>query len=210
MRRVVRQLNSHGITNQTFDPFMIRKNGLQYIHAPVAVDSSVLEDVTYAELHDSQLDNQRYLVKMIDGALLQFDYCFNHRALERHRLAFLPSPILDPFTDLQEEYLSGQSFLEVVGRQIMSVPIRIDYDFRPGVAKSMDHPVAHMTLGQYRHCRIPLSGPMRPSVFVNFIISHFYSVKGETDFPLDASSRSQFELTLSREEERTTHFRIAL
>lgn len=188
MKRVMRRLIEYGLADDTNPPTLSRRGSGVVLGPPSGVSASALDDLSYSELYEVQLTENAFLVRMLDGALIQMDYLFNSNSLQKHRLAFLPSPDLEPFFELQAEYFSGVSFLEAVGRQVWPVPIRIDFDTTAALA--LRHPAAHMTLGQYKHCRIPMSGPMRPAVFLEFVVSHFYSVPEAMEFPLDTSSTS--------------------
>ena len=55
----------------------------------------------------------------------------------------------------------------------MPFPVRFDYDARIDRGEAA-HPLSHLTLGQYRNCRIPVSAPVTPSRFVDFILRNFY------------------------------------
>jgi hypothetical protein len=110
---------------------------------------------------------------------------------------------------LKNDYWEGKSFLEVVGHQVLPVPIRVDYDNRPNVAESVRHPAAHLTLGQYKHCRIPISSPMLPIAFAKFIGSHFYSHTGAHGFgTLVSEVAGQFAESITAEERNMTHLSV--
>src|SRR3954453_22662167 len=66
-------------------------------------------------------------------------------------------------------------YAEVVDQRIVSVPIRFDFDDRPGTAADVAHPRAHLTLGQYKNCRIATTAPLTPGAFVSFLLSSFYN-----------------------------------
>lgn len=211
LKGVVRRINELGLADVAFDPVLRNEKGVTHVNAPNRLDARVLENVSYVELYDMLERESLYLVKMIDGALLQFDYAFasSGRRLERHRLAFLPSPHLDPFMELEEDYWEGRSFLDIVGHQVSPVPLRVDYDNRTGVASSVVHPAAHLTLGQYRHCRIPVSGPMHPTAFAAFVGTHFYSDESGAMGTFDSRGSSLFISSLTEEERRGTFFQVA-
>lgn len=172
------------------------------------VDSSVIRARSYTELYDSQLASDSYNVRLPDGALLQMSYRFEAGKLATHRLAYLPSPLLGAFQDDPEIYIRSEPFAEIVGPQISVVPIRFDFDAREGVAEEVSHPTSHLTLGQYKHCRIPVSGPLTPSAFVEFVLTHFYSTPSTAALEVRGSSLTDFNPTLTRLEEAGTHVRV--
>jgi len=153
------------------------------------VDASVLKSVRYSEIYDLMLERRAYNARLLDQALIQLAYEFHGRVLVRQRLAFLPSPHLVDFDNDPEIYWGEVPYVDIVGTQAVKVPMRVDYDVRPSVDVGVDHPAAHLTLGQYKHCRIPVSAPVTPAVFVDFIVRHFYRSPNTSDvsFDLDLS-----------------------
>ncbi len=56
----------------------------------------------------------------------------------------------------------------------------------------MHHPFSHITLGEYKNCRIPADRPVSPMQFVRFIMEHFYYVPSsqlEFDFGMEGTLR---------------------
>ncbi|MDD9987863.1 MAG: DUF2290 domain-containing protein [Spirochaetaceae bacterium] len=141
--------------------------------------SIALRDISYTDIYHRLAEAQAYNVKMLDGALIQMMYSFQAEVVHRHRLAFFPSPHLEEFHNNPEIYLDDELYAEVVANNIVPVPIRFDYDKRyQGAEDDGDdvyaHPVSHVTLGQYENCRIPVSAPVAPHRFVEFILRCFY------------------------------------
>ena len=136
--------------------------------------SVALKDYPYREIFDRLKRERAYNVKMLDGALIQMMYVFSGSALSRHRLAFFSSPDLDEFQNNAEIYLMDELYADVVARSIVPFPLRFDYDASNADCEDLSHPVSHMTLGQYEACRIPLTAPMTPFWFINFVLRSFY------------------------------------
>ena len=65
-------------------------------------------------------------------------------------------------------------FIEIVQRRIVPFPLRFDYDGREGVYVDVTHPKSHLTLGDVKGCRIPVSAPLTPRWFVEFVLRNFY------------------------------------
>jgi hypothetical protein len=137
--------------------------------------SIALKNLSYGEIYDELAKNRVFSVKLPDGALVQMMYLFKGQGLRQHRLAFFPSPYLEEFQKSPEIYLQDEVFADIVARNIVSFPIRFDFDHgrthREGEA---NHPHSHLTLGQYQNCRIPVSAPLSPFRFVDFILRNFY------------------------------------
>ena len=136
--------------------------------------SVVLKNIDYSEMYRLLVEERAYNLKMCDGALIQMMYDFSDRELLRHRLAFLPAPHLDKFQNAPETYLEDELHGDVVARNVIPCPLRYDYDARPGQPRPVTHPRSHLTLGQHKLCRIPVSAPLTPNCFVDFIVRNFY------------------------------------
>lgn len=135
--------------------------------------------IDYHDLHHELGEKRSYSVKLIDGALLQLMYRFENELLVKHRLAFFPSPNLRSFQDEPDEYLRDELFMDIISRRIIPFPLRFDYDV--GAAHDITHPHCHLTLGDVAGCRIPVSAPLSPRWFIEFILRNFYQT-GKHDF----------------------------
>lgn len=146
-----------------------------YVAQPGADMSIALKKRPYAEVYHELARTGNYALHLLDGALVQFSYAGTANTVERHRLAYLPAPDLEPYQNDPDLYFGEHHFVDIVGHQVMPVPLRFDYDAREGVSKDLIHPVSHVTLGQYQHCRVPATRAVRPSEFVSFVLRNFYS-----------------------------------
>lgn len=145
------------------------------INLPGADYSRLLKNRPYKEIYEIAREEGAYCYLLPDGALVQLYYQGRGEKLLRSRIACLPSPSLEPFQHDPDLYLRDVQFIDIVGHQVVPVPIRFDYDDRDGVPVDVSHPVSHLTLGQYQHCRIPVTHPVSPSRFLDFLIRNFYS-----------------------------------
>jgi len=165
--------------------------------------SIAMGDIDYQDLHRELGDKRSYSVKLIDGGLLQLLYLFKGDALVKHRLAFYPSPNLRSFQDDPDAYMRDELFIEIVSRRIIPFPLRFDYDVE--VARDMVHPHCHLTLGDVKGCRIPVSAPLSPRWFIEFILRNFYQTE-EHDFVLALPGHSlTFATTLTKGESALMH-----
>lgn len=137
--------------------------------------SVVLKNRPYKEIYNELLRTQAYNLKMIDGALIQLMYKFKNSSLQSHRLAFFPSPYLEEFQNNPEIYGDDNIYADIIKKNIVPFPLRFDFNCREVVVTDMNHPQSHLTLGQYQNCRIPVSAPLTPSVFIDFILRNFYN-----------------------------------
>jgi hypothetical protein len=167
-----------------------------------------LKNLDYVEVYDALRAERAYTVLLPDGAMLQFNYQFLGDDLEKHRLAFWPSPHLEQFQNDPDIYLEDSIFAEIVSRRVVPFPIRFDHNSNDQVVEEMRHPVSHLTLGQYENCRIPLSAPLPPAHFMDFILRNFYSTafseyaNGLPRFP------NSFDDCISENELELIHLRI--
>ncbi len=170
--------------------------------------SLALKDKAYLEIYESLAAERAYCALLPDGAMIQMSYVFNEGNLERHRLAFFPSPHLEDFQRDPSIYMEEEMYSDVVGRNVVPFPIRFDFDCREGIWKELEHPQSHMTLGQYEECRIPVSAPITPYRFVDFILRNFYQsafIEYSKGF---AVMRDEFDDCVQKLEEEVVHVRI--
>ena len=135
--------------------------------------SRVLRNIPYSDIYNELKRERDYNLSMADGALIQLLYSFEDDEVCRHRLAFFPSPDLTEYQNDPEIYESDLVYAEVISRNVVATPIRFDFDrdaFDEG-----DHPMSHLTIGQYHNCRIPVKSAISPFRFFEFILGSFYN-----------------------------------
>lgn len=167
-----------------------------------------LRNIAYEDVY-SELDaNQVYHVKLIDGGLLQLQYAFTRdEVLRKHRLAYFPNPRLPTIEDAPQLYEEDELYGDIIARQLVRFPVRID--FAPEDQVDLVHPAAHMTLGQYESCRIPVAGPVAPISFGMFIIRNFYFRayrRHKNKFDRKPPPIGAHALTITAAEKLLTHF----
>ncbi|HOE81880.1 MAG TPA: DUF2290 domain-containing protein [Myxococcota bacterium] len=170
--------------------------------------SFVLKNVPYGEVYRELERTQDYNLKMLDGALIQVMYRFRDNQIEAHRLAFFPSPFLEEFQNNPEVYLDDEIYAEVIKRNIVPFPLRFDYDCRVGVAVDVDHPKSHLTLGQYKNCRIPVSSPMTPYHFISFILGSFYNTAYRRYSRQISAFTQAFDTSITARERQLVHVQV--
>jgi hypothetical protein len=176
-------------------------NGAEYL-------TRGLKNLDYVEVYDALRADRAYTVLLPDGAMLQFNYQFLDDELEKHRLAFWPSPHLEQFQNDPDIYLEDSVFAEIVSRRVVPFPIRFDHNSQYPLTQQVQHPVSHLTLGQYENCRIPLSAPLPPAHFIDFILRNFYS-SAFSDYAADLPRFSNsFEDCISENELGLIHVKI--
>lgn len=174
----------------------------------------LLKNLSYVEKYKILNNDKNYNLRMLDGALIQMLYKFNNsgRKLLSHRLAYYPSPNLERYELSPESYENlyfGESeFHDLREQNIVTFPIRFDFNDSNDIFKDIEHPYSHVTFGEYENCRIPVSTPLTPSVFMEFIIRNFYFTAFKSKFSDYKYSVSRFPKSITSNEEKVLHFNI--
>ena len=135
--------------------------------------SFALKNVEYRETYEELKRHRCYNFSMIDGGLVLLLYRFQNKTLISHTLGFWPSPDLLDFQNNPDIYQEDVLYSEVIEKNIVASPLRIDFD--PKNFEEYHHPRTHLTIGQYKNCRIPVSAPFTPYQFMNLILRAFYN-----------------------------------
>lgn len=171
--------------------------------------SVAMRNINYSEIYEELERSKSFNFRMLDGAMVQLLYTFKNGAIESHRLAYFPSPILEAFQNEPELYENDEIYADIVKRNVVPFPIRFDYS--DSVAKHIDirHPKSHLTLGQYQNCRIPVHSPLTPIVFITFLLRNFYNTayhvhEGRLNIPL-----TYFPECISQNERGVLHISVS-
>lgn len=169
---------------------------------------TTLRQVLYEDMYRDQLRDRAFNILMLDGALVQMTYVFESDRLIRHRLAFLPSPDLLDFQNAPELYSEELLYADVIDKRVVTVPLRFDYDARPGIAVPVTHPESHLTLGQYSRCRIPVTAGLTPHSFIRFVLSSFYGTSSQLVPIRLPSPKLRFNACITEPELREVHIGV--
>ncbi len=168
-------------------------------------NSIFLKSIPYTDMYKQLTKNRAYNIKMIDGALITMQYRFVSNTIHSHRLSFFPSPNLESFQNEPDLYMEDELYADILDRRIVTVPLRFDFDRTEGTYHAVTHPISHLTIGQYKNCRIPVSTALSPYQFISFIIRNFYHtahVKYSDEF---TEFKESFESTIFDEEKGLLH-----
>lgn len=177
--------------------------------------SKVLRNVPYSDKYKILNDDRNFNFKMLDGALLQFMYEFNNtgRALVSHRLAFFPAPYFERYDDSPEDYetnyFADSEYHDQIEEHIVASPVRFDYNVDPKIFKDIAHPFSHMHFGEYEFCRIPVSAPITPTIFFNYILRNFYNYAIRTKGNIIPITARRFPNSITNNEKNILHFNIS-
>ena len=201
-----------GLSSDQNSPFVRQgNNNIVEVTFPQSEYLSIaLKNDSYATIYKN-LDSERaYITKLPDGALVTMRYRYKGQGLERHSLGFYPSPNLEEFQNSPDLYLEDVVYADVIARNIVPFPIRFDFDCREDIFVPIDHPKSHLTLGQYKNCRIPVTAPLTPYCFMSFLLRNFYNTafnKYSKKLPFFSEA---FENSIAPEELKIPHFQVPI
>lgn len=167
-----------------------------------------LKNVSYRDIYYEMLEKRAFNMKMIDGALILMEYSFGKEGILHHRLSFFPSPDLLEYQSNEELYLEDEIYLDILEKQVVTVPLRFDYDEEE--ASPIEHPISHLTVGQYTNCRIPVTSAVPPGQFVEFVVRNFYHTAYHKYCDRIGKYPNEFPRTLLKEEEALIYMNIPL
>lgn len=174
VQRLTAHLVETGLVDDQQFPVWRESDVVEITFGNAGYMSVALGGTPYAEVYSDFVRHRVFNAKLLDGALIQMMYLFADGALRQHRLAFFPSPHLERFERDPESYEADRMYADIVARSVLPLPIRFDYDSRDERHVDLAHPKSHLTLGEYAHCRIPVTAPLTPHRFVDFILRSFY------------------------------------
>ncbi|HAY3543062.1 TPA: DUF2290 domain-containing protein [Elizabethkingia anophelis] len=182
-----------------------------YLYISGNFDHSIaLKNIDYKDIYNVLNEQKNFNCKLIDGALIQLMYSFNaHNDLIKHRLCYFPSPYLLAYDEYYELYENDVLYSDMLMKNILPVPIRFDYESDEEKFQEIFHPFSHLTLGQHKNCRIPLSQPLTPWCFLSFIIRNFYySLYSAFQTKYGEASKNCFERCITTNEENILHMNL--
>ena len=209
IKSITEQLISVGLSESQNFPTMKRTGNSTYEvgYANLQDISVVLKNVPYEQIYRELDHRKNYNLKLIDGALVQMTYSFINESLTYHRLAFFPSPYLEDFQNEPEIYELDEIYADIIAKNIIPFPLRFDFD--PARHSEIDHPQSHLTLGQYKNCRIPVAFPLTPYVFVSFILRNFYNTAFRKFTDKLSLPQSVLQETITENEKKVLHMTLA-
>lgn len=168
--------------------------------------SITLKNVPYASAYADVRAARAFNVLLIDGGVLQMLYYFGAAGLTKHRLSFLPSPDLLEYQNNSDIYELDDMYGDVVEKGVVTSPVRFDFD--AGAFVEYEHPMSHLTLGQYKNCRIPVTGPFPPRHFLAFVLSSFYNTPFRKFLQNMQPGDNPFTQTITAGERRYVHLTV--
>jgi hypothetical protein len=180
--------------------------GIEEVSIIGKMDTSLfLKNIPYDEMYKIMKKERAYNFKMIDGALILLHYRFQKKEILAHRLSFFPSPNLLEFQNEPELYIEDEVYADMLDKQVVTVPLRFDFDNSEGTAKRVEHPISHLTIGQYKNCRIPVSAAITPYFFLSFLMKSFYHTANQKYGDKLSSFGDYFRKQIFEEDLREMH-----
>lgn len=170
--------------------------------------SKTLKNRDYRDTYRYLVAHRAYTAVMIDNALVQIMYRFKGSKLASHRLAFLTAPELGEFQNAPEWYWHDAPFVDILSTATAPALIRFDYSADDERHRSVLHPKSHLTLGRYEGCRIPVSAPLTPYRFMDFVLRNFYDTPAKSYSSRLPRSRSSFVDTVDDSERLVMHMAV--
>lgn len=201
---VTEKVISAGLTDKENFPNLTQDGHFKDVGISGVKDIALaLKNMPYDEIYQAMEGVGFYNFKMADGGLVQMLYRFSNEKILKHKLAYFPSPSFESFQNEPELYMEDCAYLEVLDRRILPVPVRFDFDCTEGTFEELHHPKSHLTLGQYKNCRIPVCSPLSPSLFIEFILRSFYNTamfqfSEKIDFPFTRFDQTATPVELAR------------
>ena len=188
-------------------PVLERNENVTEVHFGKVTDLAItLKNIPYADAYATLRKHRAFNMCLIDGGIVQALYRFSNKKLVRHRLAFFPSPDLLEYQNNSDVYESDELYGDVIERSVVTVPVRFDYD--PRSAMDYYHPVSHLTIGQYKNCRIPVSGAVSPFLFINFLLRAFYNTSFRKFENYIRERPRMYKETITPRERRHMHVQV--
>ena len=209
IKDITTKLISLGICDdQNFPATKVANSQTQVVYNGFNDISIALRNVSYTEIYAHLSEYRQFNFKLIDGGLVQILYLFDNKGnVVKHNLGYFPSPSFEPFQNEPDLYLDESNFYaDMTQKSILPVPVRFDFDPNPENVIDVEHPVCHLTLGQYKNCRIPVISPLCPMSFMNFILMSFYNT-ATLEVALNFE-RQAFDQTITVNEQRCLHLSI--
>ena len=165
--------------------------------------AAVSRNSSYEDVYQESVQRGVYSIIMFGGTLVQIQYEFKNRQLQRHRLAFLPNPIPDLLAPDTQEFAEEDDYTGKTAIVWPSAPLRFDFDLDSHV--DVLHPQSHLTLGNAKGCRIPVTHPLTPHSFIDFLLRNFFDSEQERYSNGLPARRRAFGKTISDAESKLIH-----
>lgn len=212
INEITRRIIESGLSIREIFPV---RNDRQIVWQGFSDISIVLKNIPYTEKYKEINTTSNFNFQLYDYAIIQMMYKFDQKKdkLISHRLAYFPFPFAGSYDSeleiMAEELNKETKFKEQFERQTISFPIRFDFSTESAHFRELYHSLAHATFGEFNDCRIPLSAPLTPTIFMSFILRNFYNSAFLDKGEFLSESVFRHKECITSKEKNTLHFNIA-
>lgn len=202
------KLISTGLCSAQSFPVIKKDRGIEKVTIDKGVSNIIMKNIQYQDAYKEMKDSKSYNFLLIDEALILMQYEFEKNSLKKARLLYLPNPYVADFQSHEDAFFDDELelYADLLDKCIVPFPIRFDYD--PDNHIEIEHPSSHLTLGQYKNCRIPVSAPITPTYFIDFIIRNFYNTAHHKYAQKIIKYDECFEDTIMNSEKQILHMNL--
>lgn len=124
------------------------------------------------EIRRSLIDNNQYCFQFYDGSIFSYEAIIYNNKVIKSNIIFIKCYDSEKSQEDKtwQDYQFDDGCDEKLGTPIY---LRIDTDEKE---HKEHHSVCHLTLSNYKHCRIPLTKKISVQESLNFILNNFYNI----------------------------------
>lgn len=141
------------------------------------------------------IENNQYCFQFYDGSIFSYEAIINKNKIIKSNIVFIKCYDSEKVQNDKtwQDYQFDDGGDEKLGTPIY---LRIDTDERE---HKEHHSICHLTLSNYKHCRIPLANKISFQEALNFILNNFYNIY-DTNLP-----KLSHEKCITMEESKEIH-----
>lgn len=157
--------------------------------------SIALRKQSRQKIHETLIKENLFSMILNDDSIIQMSYLLDNQDLIAHRLTYIPKPYSLGETDVVREY----------GGKFTNKPM-LRFDFSSLMHEDHYHSYSHLHIGTTEDCRVPVSSPLGPNLFIYFLLRNYYSSEGKNYFEkYKYESGELFSKTIVACEEQEIH-----
>ena len=162
------------------------------------------DNVKYEDIYAYCLEHRHFICELFDGSLIQLMYVIKNGNIAKHNLSYFPNPDALNFMIANKENINNDYCDDINKINIVRFPLRFDYN----TIATNSEPLSHLTLGSFKNCRIPVTSPLLPRHFFDFILKFFYNAAYNSASINIAKNQICLPLTLTEDQKQDFHIFI--
>ena len=130
------------------------------------------KNISTEEIRRNLIENNQYCFQFYDGSIFSYEAIINKDEIIKSNIVFIKCYDSEKKQEDKtwQDYQFDDGSDEKLGTPIY---LRIDIDEK---GKKSHHSICHLTLSNYKYCRIPLTNKISIQESLNFILNNFYNV----------------------------------